>query len=308
VSRITTGKLSLREEPTDLGVVMRSAVDTVMPYIESRRHVLRVTLPREPVHVMADPTRLAQVFSNLLHNAAKFTSPGGRIDVTGEVEGGELIVRVIDNGIGIAPGMLSGVFEMFAQADQSLERTHAGLGVGLTLARRLVELHGGTLCAQSEGAERGSQFVVRLPVAAAHPVEPPRAEPAPAAMPASGRRVLVVDDNEDFANSLAVILRSLDNEVRVAHDGEAALALVQDWQPDVGFLDIGLPKLNGYDLARALRARATTARITLVAVTGWGQENDRQRAFDAGFDQHLVKPADPARVIEILGTVGRAAR
>jgi len=305
VSRITTGKLSLSREPTDLAAVMRSAVDTVTPYLEARRHALKVVLPRATVHLDADPTRLAQVFSNLLHNAAKFTPPGGRIEVSSDVEGDEVVVRVADNGIGITSDMLAGVFEMFAQADQSLERTQAGLGVGLTLARRLVELHGGTLAATSEGPGRGSQFIVRLPIAA-----PPAAAAAGVGEPvrASGaatrpHRVLVVDDNRDFANSLALILRAQGNDVRVAHDGEAALDLVEGWRPDIGFLDIGLPKLNGYDLARALRARPATAGIALVAVTGWGQENDRQRAFAAGFDQHLVKPAEPARVLEILASL-----
>jgi CheY-like chemotaxis protein len=242
------------------------------------------------------------VFSNLLHNAAKFTPPGGRIDVSSDVEGDAVVVRVIDNGIGIATDMLAGVFEMFAQADQSLERTHAGLGVGLTLARRLVELHGGTLTATSEGAGRGSQFIVRLPVAARPAAGPSAPVRAHVARP-SPHRVLVVDDNQDFANSLALILRAQGNDVRVAHDGEAALDLVEAWRPDIGFLDIGLPKLNGYDLARALRARAATTDMALVAVTGWGQENDRQRAFAAGFDHHLVKPAETARVLEILASV-----
>ena len=305
VSRITTGKLALRREPTDLASVVASAVDTVTPYVEARQHALRIGLPSAPVHLAADPTRLAQVFSNLLHNAAKFTPPGGHIELTGELENGLVVVRVTDDGIGIAPDMVASVFEMFAQADHSLERAHAGLGVGLTLARRLTELHGGTLTAVSEGVGRGSQFIVRLPVAEAS-AERPAALPSPAADAATGgHRVLLVDDNEDFANSLAVILRALGNEVRVVHDGEAALGLVQHWQPEVGFLDIGLPRLNGYDLARALRARAATARMTLVAITGWGQENDRQRAFAAGFDHHLVKPAEPARVIEILASAPR---
>jgi len=307
VSRITTGKLSLRREPTDLATVMRGAIDTVTPYLEARRQALKVALPPQTVHLDADPTRLAQVFSNLLHNAAKFTPPGGRIDVTSDVEGREVVVRVIDNGIGIAPDMLAGVFEMFAQADQSLERGHAGLGVGLTLARRLVELHGGTLAAASEGVGRGSQFIVRLRVATPGTPTTPREVVRASAAPAATHRVLVVDDNRDFANSLALILRTQGNDVRVAHDGEAALALVDGWRPDIGFLDIGLPRLNGYDLARALRARPATAQMALVAVTGWGQENDRQRAFAAGFDQHLVKPAEPARVIEILAALPRAS-
>jgi len=306
VSRITTGKLALRREPVELGTVVASAADTVTPYIETRQHTLRMALPREPVHLYADPTRLAQVFSNLLHNAAKFTPPGGRVELTGELDGAAVVVRVTDNGIGIAPDMLGAVFEMFAQADQSLERAHAGLGVGLTLARRLVELHGGTLTAISEGVGRGSQFIVRLPIAKAGALEASRQAPSSGNAAATGHRVLLVDDNRDFANSLAVILRALGNEVRVVHDGEAALALVQGWRPEIGFLDIGLPRINGYDLARALRAREATAQMTLVAITGWGQESDRQRAFAAGFDHHLVKPAEPARVIEILASVHRS--
>ena len=304
VSRITTGKLSLRKAPVALDAVLRSAIDTAMPFIETRHHVLNVSMPKEPVTLAADATRLAQVFSNLLHNAAKFTAPGGRIDVKGERDDDRVTVRVIDNGIGIAPSMLPHVFEMFAQADHSLERTQAGLGVGLTLARRLVELHGGTLEAASEGLGRGSQFIVRLPVSRTRAAVDGDGADAPAAsVMAAGHRVLVVDDNEDFANSLALILRALDNEVRVAHDGAAGLELAQQWQPQIGFLDIGLPRINGYDLARRLRARTETASMMLVAVTGWGQEKDRQLAVEAGFDRHLVKPVDPARVIELLGAV-----
>ena len=301
VSRITTGKLSLRKDRVELQAVLRSAIDTVMPFIETRRHVLHVALPQAPIMLVADATRLAQVFSNLMHNAAKFTPPGGRIEVKGEREGTYVTVRVVDNGIGIDPGQLHAVFEMFAQADHSLERTHAGLGVGLTLARRLVELHGGTLEAASAGLGHGSQFIVRLPIAAAEVVETPRTPvPGPAGA-TSGRRILIVDDNQDFANSLALILRAMDNDVRVAHDGAAGLALARDWRPDVGFLDIGLPRLNGYDLARSLRSDPATASMRLIAVTGWGQEKDRREAFDAGFDQHFVKPIDPARVPGILG-------
>jgi signal transduction histidine kinase len=306
VSRITTGKLSLRLEPTELQRVLRGAVDTVMPFIEARRHVLTVTLPPQPVWVMGDATRLAQVFSNLLHNAAKFTAPAGRIEVTGERAGDQVTVRVVDNGIGIASEQLGLVFEMFVQADQSLERTHAGLGVGLTLARRLVELHGGTLEATSAGLGRGSQFIVRLPLAPDGVDGPARASPAAAGGDTSGRRVLIVDDNQDFANSLALILRAMNNDVRVAHDGATALALARDWRPEVGFLDIGLPRINGYDLARRLRENPVTTAMTLIAVTGWGQEKDRRRAFEAGFDQHLVKPVEPNRVLDILAGLGHA--
>lgn len=304
---ITTGKLSLRTDLVDLDAVLRAAVDTARPIIEARRHVLTISLPKRPVTLEADATRLAQVFSNLLNNAAKFTSPGGRIDVRVGRDSDQVTVRVVDNGIGIAPAMLGHVFEMFTQADHALERVHAGLGVGLTLARRLVELHGGTLEADSAGVGTGSQFIVRLPIAPAQAKAAPRtvAGPGPPPEPGatSGRRVLVVDDNQDFANSLALILRAQDNEVRVAQDGAAALALARDWRPEIGFLDIGLPMVNGYELARRLRGDAATAAMRLVAVTGWGQDKDRQRALDAGFDRHLVKPVEPAHVLDLMGAL-----
>jgi signal transduction histidine kinase len=303
VSRITTGKLALRTSVVELEPVIRAAIDTVMPFIESRRHTLQVALPQRRLYLLADATRLAQVFSNLLHNAGKFTPPGGRIEVNATVEDARLSVHVIDNGIGIAPELQAAVFDMFIQADQSLERTQAGLGVGLTLARRLVELHGGTLTAHSEGTGQGSRFEVRLPLVAAPLPQPPSDVSAAAPAVASGHRVLVVDDNRDFAQSLALILRSSGNDVRVAHDGASGLELARGWRPDVAFLDIGLPGLNGYELARRLRADPVTAAVVLVAITGWGQENDRRAAFDAGFDQHLVKPVEPVRVLDILATL-----
>ena len=305
VSRINTGKLSLRKDLVELAAVVRSAVDTVRPFVETRRHVLQVELPDAPVYVAADTTRLAQVFSNLLHNAAKFTPPGGRISLEARRTGDEVEVSVIDNGIGMKPELLGSVFDMFVQGDQSLERAQAGLGVGLTLARRLVELHGGSIEAHSDGPGHGSRFTVRLPAAHVRAQDRGDAQPAQAAAPASGHRVLIVDDNQDFANSLAVILRAMDNEVRVAHDGMAGLEIAQAWQPDIGFLDIGMPRLNGYDLARRLRASAGTSAIALIAVTGWGQDKDRRDAMAAGFDHHLVKPVEANRILEILGTVAR---
>jgi signal transduction histidine kinase len=301
VSRITTGKLSLRRDLVALADVMRAAIDTARPFIEARGHRLEVHIPDVPLMLAADATRLAQVFSNLLNNAAKFTPRGGRVTVRAAREGDELVVRVTDTGIGIAPEQLGGVFEMFAQVDQSLERSQAGLGVGLTLARRLIELHGGQLSAHSEGLGHGSEFTVRLPLAQTPQVAADDLPEARAAGSVAGHRVLVVDDNQDFANSLALILRATGNDVRTAHDGRSALALADEFRPDIGFLDIGLPSLNGYDLARHLRKARDTRAMTLVAITGWGQEKDRRQAFDAGFDHHLVKPVETQRVLEILG-------
>jgi signal transduction histidine kinase/ActR/RegA family two-component response regulator len=301
VSRFTTGKLSLRRDIVALADVMRAALDTARPFIEARHHALQVELPAEPLMLAADATRLAQVFSNLLNNAAKFTPPGGQVALSARREGDELVVRVRDTGIGIAPEQLPGVFEMFAQVDQSLERSQAGLGVGLTLARRLIELHGGSLTARSAGLGQGSEFTARLPLAQASLPDAGEAGGERREGSASGYRVLVVDDNQDFANSLAVILRTMGNEVRVAHDGASGLALAREFRPDIGFLDIGLPGLNGYDLARHLREDEATSAMTLVAITGWGQHKDRARAFASGFDQHLVKPVETHRVLAILG-------
>jgi len=303
VSRITTGKLSLRKELVELGGIVRSAVDTARPFIDARHHVLEVTLPPRPVMLAADPTRLAQVFSNLLNNAAKFTPLHGRIGLAVERDGGDVVVKVTDNGIGIDVDQLPTVFEMFAQVDQSLERTQAGLGVGLTLARRLTELHGGSLAASSGGPGRGSTFTVRLPLADTTAAAEHRPIHDASNGATAGHRVLVVDDNQDFANSLALILRTMDNDVRVAHDGVTALELARQFHPDIGFLDIGLPRLNGYDLARRLRDDDGTAAMTLVAITGWGQEKDRRKAFECGFDHHLVKPVETAHVLEILGRI-----
>ena len=292
VSRITTGKLALRRERVELRSVARSALEAVEPIIRGRGHALHVELPPAGVYVNADPTRLAQVFLNLLNNAAKFTDPGGRIDFTVAVAGGELLARVRDSGIGIAPEMQEQIFDMFAQLDHSLERSTMGLGVGLSLSRRLVELHGGTIEARSEGPGRGAEFIVRIPAQESEAsLGPLSAHPAGSAT-ARHRRILLADDNEDFAVSLALLLRGMGNEVRVEHDGAAALAAAGEFQPQIAFLDIGLPKLNGFDLARRLRALEGARDSILVAVTGWGQPSDRQKAKDAGFDHYIVKPVD----------------
>ena len=299
VSRITTGKLVLHLEPTSLQKVIENAVEIARPLIESRGHRLLVVLPAEPVYLNGDETRLAQVFSNLLNNAARYTEPGaGRIELGAEVAREMVEVNVADNGMGIAPAMLPDIFEMFTQANTSIERAQSGLGVGLALARRLVEMHGGTIEARSDGAGHGSRFTVRLPITqATHP----RSVRTTGEQPDSGSscHVLVVDDNQDFATSLAMILRDLGNDVRVENDGLSGLRAAEAFQPAVAFLDIGLPGMNGYELAARLRERQPSG-LMLVAVPGWGQEADKQRAAQAGFDHHLVKPIDPASLPAIL--------
>jgi signal transduction histidine kinase len=300
VSRISTGRLGIKKERVELQAVVHNAVEIVASFIEKRGHALRIELPTEPVWVDADPTRLAQVFSNLLNNAAKYTDQGGCITFHAELDGAGVRVRVTDNGIGIPAEMLTNIFDMFTQVDQSLERSQAGLGVGLTLARRLVELHGGTLKARSAGSGQGSSFEIRLPLARDIVPGAGLQHWAGDEPPLVRHRVLLADDNVDFATTLATLLRGLGHEVLVTHDGEQALQAADGFRPDFGFLDIGLPKCNGYDLARGLRARAITERSVLVAVTGWGQEKDRQLAVEAGFDHHLVKPVKLAQIQEIL--------
>jgi two-component system, sensor histidine kinase len=305
VSRITTGKLAIRKENVELQSVVHSAVETASAFIEARKHALRVDLPQQPVYLQADPTRLAQVFSNLLNNAAKYTNPGGQIELRARCEGPQLVVEVRDNGIGISGDMQREIFKMFTQADYSLERAHAGLGVGLTLARHLVELHGGTIDVRSDGANAGSVFSVKLPIAAGPPPASP-VEPIPRHPSDARFRILVVDDNVDFAGSVSALLRALGHEVQVVHDGVAALAAVAAFRPQVALLDIGLPGLNGYELASRLRAAPETSDMLLVAITGWGQEKDRQRARQAGFDRHLVKPVQLEQIQAILSQ-GREA-
>jgi signal transduction histidine kinase len=300
VSRITTGKLTLRREHVDARAVAQSAIEAIEPLARARGHALRVALPPPGVALDADPTRLAQVFLNLLNNAVKFTDPGGRIDFEVGVADGELVARVRDSGVGIAPEMREEIFEMFAQADRSLERSTMGLGVGLSLARRLVELHGGTISAASAGEGKGAEFTVRIPVSGAAPARPRNVEALLRGQAGKPQRILLADDNLDFASSFATLLRRMGNEVRVEHDGPAALAAASEFRPEVAFLDIGLPKLNGFDLARRLRRLPVTAQSRLVAVTGWGQPSDRQLASEAGFDDYMVKPVEMERVQAIL--------
>jgi PAS domain S-box-containing protein len=304
VSRITRNKLILRKERADLATVLRNAVEISRPLIEAAGHELTVTLPNEPIPVDADVTRLAQVFSNLLNNAAKYTDRGGRVWLTVEREGSAAVVTVKDTGVGIPAEHLPHVFEMFAQVDRSLERSQGGLGLGLAVVRRLVELHGGKVAAHSEGPDKGSAFVVRLPVSDGGPAErqPPTAE---GGSKAAGRqfKVLVVDDNADTAASLSTMLRIMGHDVCTAHDGAQAVDAAAAYRPDMVLLDIGLPKLNGYEAARRIREQPWGKDMKLIALTGWGQEEDRRRAKEAGFDEHVVKPVEPAALEQLLVTL-----
>jgi CheY-like chemotaxis protein len=252
--------------------------------------------------------RLAQVFSNLVHNACKFTPDGGRISILAEREGEEAVIRVKDTGIGIEPKSLPRIFDMFAQPDGSVDREHGGLGLGLTLVRRLVEMHGGRVEAASGGRGKGAEFTVRLPALAVERKPAARAAertspPAPGPQPVPKRRVLVVDDNHDAAESTAAMLRLMGSDVRTAHDGLAAIDAAIEYRPDLVLLDLGMPKLNGYEAARRLRELPDFADVALVAVTGWGQEHDQRRSREAGFDRHMVKPVEPNALMNLLRTL-----
>jgi PAS domain S-box-containing protein len=303
VSRITRGKIELRKEVVDLASVVERTVEAAGPLIEDRRQELTVELPPEPVRLEADPTRLEQVLANLLNNAAKYTDHGGHIWLSARQEGGELVLRVRDTGVGIAPDLLGRIFEPFVQADRVLHQSQGGLGIGLTLVRRLVEMHGGSVTVSSAGPGKGSEFTVRLPALSpaqskrGAPAAGERSEPVGAA---PQRRILVVDDNVDAAESLAMLLRMAGHDVRVAHDGPAALTAVEADPPGLVFLDIGMPVMNGYDVAQRLRQQPGLKNLVLVAMTGWGQEEDRRRSKEAGFDHHLVKPADPDALQQLL--------
>jgi signal transduction histidine kinase/DNA-binding response OmpR family regulator len=301
LSRITRGKIRLQTEPIEAGAVVARAVETSRPLIEARKHQLQVSLPPEPLRVQADPVRLAQVLANLLNNAAKYTEEGGRIWMTVERRDSEAVFQVRDTGVGIPPEMLATVFDPFTQVERSLDRSQGGLGIGLTLVRRLVELHGGTVEASSAGPNQGSEFVVRLPALAAEQLTAPALNGGSHTNGAADAcRVLLVDDNRDGAESLAMLLRLSGHEVRVCNDGPAALVAASEFRPDVVLLDIGLPGMDGFEVARRLRQRSELENVMLVALTGYGQEEDRRKAQQCGFDHHLVKPADPAALTALF--------
>lgn len=298
VSRINTGKFTIKMGRVELKAVVNDALEVVRSYVELHGHELVIDLPDRPVFLNGDGTRLAQILSNLLNNAAKYTNRGGRVSLAARVEERVLVLSVADNGIGIAPDMLQQVFDMFVQVDSTLERTNAGLGVGLSLARRLVELHGGSIEAHSGGVNRGSEFTVRLPIVV-DPELPAKATPA-AFISAETFRILLADDNVDFVNSIGALLSAMGHSVVITHTGPDALTAAARFCPDYAFLDIGLPQMSGYDLARGIRRQPGGANTVLIAVTGWGQEKDRQLAFEAGFDHHMVKPVRFEQIEEIL--------
>lgn len=305
VSRITRGKIQLQKEVIEIARVVASAVETSGPMIAARRHELVVTLQDEPVYVDADSTRLAQVLTNLLNNAAKYTEPGGRIDLHVVPDGDEIVVTVRDSGVGICPELLDQIFDIFFQVDRSLDRSQGGLGIGLTMVSRLVEMHGGNVRAHSNGANQGSEFIVRLP--AASPPQPTlttmhtdftRVAQQPC-------RILIVDDNRDAAQTLAAVLGKSKHDTRVAHDGTSALRACNAFHPDIALLDIGLPEMDGYELAQRIRIQPWSEKTTLVAITGYGQEEDKTRASQVGFDHHLVKPVAPKTLLELIGAIQR---
>jgi len=301
LSRISGGKMELRCKRIELAGVISAALEASRPLIEACSHELTVTLPPEPVYLDADPTRLAQVFLNLLNNSAKYTPQGGHIWLTVERAKGEAVIRVRDTGVGIAAEMLPRIFELFTQVEGSLERSHGGLGIGLSLVRRLVEMHGGTVEARSEGLGRGSEFLVRLPILAQPTPEQPLASGNNETVAAAPkRRILVVDDNRDSAISLGMMLSLMGNEIRTAHDGSEGLEAAAAFRPDVMLLDIGLPKLNGYDVCRRIREQPWGKGMVIVALTGWGQEENKRRSTEAGFNHHMVKPVDPAALEKLL--------
>jgi PAS domain S-box-containing protein len=305
VSRISRGKIELRRALVPLAEAVGTAVEASRPLIDDMGHELTVTVPGHPVVIDADPTRLAQVFANLLNNAAKYSERGGHIWLTAERQGSDVVVSVRDTGIGIAADKLAGIFDLFSQVDRSLERARGGLGIGLHLVKRLVELHGGGIEARSGGPGRGSEFVVRLPVVVEASVPPP-ADGGARAAPKSSLRVLVVDDNQDGADSLAMMLKLMGHDTRTAYDGKRGVELAGEYRPDVALFDIGLPKLNGYEACRLIRQQPWGRNSVLIAVKGWGADGDRQLSRDAGFDHHLVKPVDPNTLMQLMAELSVA--
>ena len=303
VSRITRGMITLQLEPVLIGAIVARAVETARPAIDAHRHALEVDLPDELISVEGDKTRLVQVIANILHNAAKFMDPGGRIRLSVKRDGQQAIIKVSDTGIGIAPDLIPKMFELFTQVHSKSERAQGGLGIGLALVRRLTEMHGGTVSVFSEGPGRGAEFTVRLPIMATQVAvlsgEKRDSSTIPTVAP---QRILVADDNHDAAEALSLQLQLAGHDVRTAHDGIEAVAVASTFEPDIVLLDLGMPKMDGYEAARQLRLRPGTRPMTLIALTGWGQQQDRDRTADAGFDAHLVKPVAEVSLFKALAT------
>jgi signal transduction histidine kinase/ActR/RegA family two-component response regulator len=307
VSRVMRGKIELRKEPIELASIIARGVETAMPLIEAQGHELSVAVPPDSLMLEADPVRLSQVIGNLLTNAAKYTEPNGRIWLSAECDGGHVSLRIRDNGIGIAPDMLPHVFDLFVQLDEAATKSQGGLGIGLTLVKNLIEMHGGSVEAKSAGLGKGSEFIVSLPLSnIERRIESgDNGDGLQLEGFSSGHRLLVVDDNEDAANSLALLLRLKGHDVEVAHHGLAALQIADSYRPDMIFLDIGMPGMDGYEVARRLRQHPELKNVMLAALTGWGQQEDRRRSAEAGFDHHLVKPPEPKVVDSLLGDLGQ---
>jgi CheY-like chemotaxis protein/two-component sensor histidine kinase len=307
VARMSTNRFELRKERMDLAGVLRLAVETSGSLLRAGGQEFTTVVPDDPIHLDADPIRLAQAVSNCLNNAAKFTDRGGHIWLTAERAGGDAVITVRDTGVGISRAMLPHVFEMFTQGEQTRARTFGGLGIGLTLVKRLVEMHGGTVAADSTGLGTGSTFVLRLPavVDSSHCPQP-QAE-GHAHMSSPSLRILVVDDNRDAADSLAMLLRATGNDIRTAYDGLEAVQVASEFRPEVVLLDIGLPKIDGHEVAQRIRKEPWGRQMRLIAVTGWSDETDRARSRASGFDHHLVKPLDTGHLAQLLGSVGRSS-
>jgi PAS domain S-box-containing protein len=311
LNRITHDRLELRRSEVELSSVIQQAVEVARPLIDAERHHLIVELPDEPVYLNADRMRLAQVFANLLNNSSKYTKSEGTISLLAERADGEVVVTVRDNGAGIPPDKLHSIFDMFMQVDRTSDRSQGGLGIGLTLVRRLVEMHGGSIEPRSDGEGMGSEFVVRLPVLSAPVAGALDSDTAQSVATFARespvqRRVLIVDDNRDSADSLAMLLEITNNKVYLAHDGVEALAAIETHRPEVVLLDIGLPKLNGHEVCRRVREQPWGQNITIIALTGWGQDSDRRKSHEAGFNGHLVKPVDYDELLELLSATERA--
>jgi signal transduction histidine kinase len=298
ISRVTRGTLELRPQMTDLNAIIETALETARPLIEAKRHALKIEIADEPAAFAADPLRLAQVLSNLLTNAAKYTDPDGEIRLRAMCSAETVTFSVADNGIGIPPDALEEVFAMFSQVKSTQDRSEGGLGIGLAFARGLIHLHRGTLEVRSEGTGRGSEFIVKLPRRTSAR-GPEKSSPAFAG-PALRRRVLIADDNRDAADSLALLLRMDGHDVTVVHDGRQAIATIDSFRPEIAVLDIGMPELDGYEVARAVRQGPLSTLITLIAVTGWGQASDKARAAAAGFNHHFTKPLEPEALTQVL--------